>query len=137
MPVFSKKGYTYKTHKREIALKVSGEDSHALIAELKKAKIHCRYSSINDRLIIRFDDNVKTTGLLSPKTQEEIETSQYGVLGATIEHMSEIDFNPTQLAIYNELNKYKLAHWVSNNQKQTKGSKLILVYTLIPEDGEI
>jgi hypothetical protein len=137
LPAFSKIGYTYKTHKREIALKVSGEESHALIPEFKKAKIHCRYSSVSDKLIISFADNVKTLGLLSPNTQEEMESGRFHVLGATVDHMSEIEFDQTQTAIYTELNKYKLAKWETITKKMGKTDKIQLVYTLIPQDGEI
>ena len=115
---FTKIGFKFKTYKREFRIKVTGDDSHVLIADLKKAKIHCRYSSINDTITIRYEDNVSSSGLLSQEAQDEIEKGTYGLIGYVTADKDYPDFFREQQSIYNELYKYKLVDWIQNKDNQ-------------------
>lgn len=108
---FSKFGYKFKTYKREFRLKLFGDNSHNLISDLKQAKIHCRYSTINDIIVIRYEDNVSLSGLLSDEAQNEIESGTYGLIGYVTKDKDNPEFFDEQQKIYNELNKNKLVYW--------------------------
>jgi hypothetical protein len=116
----NKFGFKFKTYKREFRIIILGDDSHTLISALKKAGIHCRYSSIQDIITIRFEDNVSKSGLLSTEAQEEIESGTYGLIGFVTSDKDKPEFFDIQEKLFAELNKYGIIEWIP------KGDKFIL-----------
>lgn len=121
---FKKFGFRFKTYKREFRIVILGDDSHTLIAALKKVGIHCRYSSVNDTVVIRFEDNVSKSGLLSTEAQEEIDAGTYGLIGYVTADKDNPQFFDIQEKLFTELNKYGMIEWIPKADKfvlQLKG----------------
>lgn len=116
-PEYVKFGFKFKTYKREFRIKIFGDDSHSLLFALKKSGIHCKYSSMNDTIFIRYEDNVSKTGLLSSDAQEEIENNTYGLIGYVTTDKDNPQFFDVQERIYEELNKYNMIQWIQKNNR--------------------
>ena len=110
-------GYTLKTHKNEFRIKMFGDGVHSLLEKFKLNKIQCRYISISNTIVIRYDENVNKDGLLSDKAKEELESGSYNVIGTKTNNEHDLNFNPVQLAIYKELMKFNLVKWDTQKNK--------------------
>ena len=110
-------GYTLKTHKNEFRIKMFGDGVHSLLEKLKLNKIQCRYISVSNTIVIRYDENVNKDGLLSDKAKEELESGSYNVIGTKTNNEHDLNFNPVQFAIYKELVKFNLVKWETQKNK--------------------
>lgn len=139
----SQYGYKYKYLNGDITISFFGAE-RAWISELARAlsteKVNFHFNEKQDIFLIKAEDNVVPTELMTGSALEELEHNHFGVVGTTVDSRSEIkdainSFNTTQREIYNELVHNGMVEW-----KMTKtrlGKVVKFKYRLVPVKQEI